>query len=296
MKRRFRHGAIVSFRIPADPDRNAADTPMDASRPPDPEIVLAGKTYRLQKRSLGLPDGPFPHWLPAYDEVNFQSLTASERLRDEAWPYWLEDWPASWGLAAIGLERASDPAHYPMADLGCGSGWLACALSRSLRGPYHAFDFNADACRLGALNLRLLHQEAGSAEWVRSASSAASPFPSRDPSAPSEPSGWVRFCCADAHALPVRFRYRTIFGGEMLYHPEARDAAILCLSGRLHEQGTAYFADSGRSPADPFAEMLVRSGFTVSTEKVERPGHASRWRVFVVRRNRPFGVERTARS
>ncbi len=246
-----------------------------------PEILLSGKKYRLQQRKLELPDGPLPHWLPAYSEANFQSLTAAERLRDESWPYWLEDWPASWGLASVGRLRATNPAHYPMIDLGCGSGWLACALTPFLMGPYHAVDFNADACRLGALNLRLLNPAEGSVD--------STPAASRKPQ-------WIRFLCADAAALPLRIRYRTIFGGEMLYHPDAREAALRCLADKLDDTGTAYFADAGRSPADGFAETLERAGFSVHTEPVGGRVEDSRWRVFVIRRAQAFGVAGPALS
>jgi hypothetical protein len=221
-------------------------------------FLIAEKAYRLEKRILELPTGPLPHWLPEYSESNLQSLAAARPLRDEVWPYWLEDWPASWGLAAIGVERANSSAHYPMADIGCGSGWLACALGAHLQGAWHAFDFNTDACRLGAFNWKILH--------------------------PNLARFNPHFICADAGRLPTQIKYRTLFGGEMLYHPETRDLALGYLNTHLHSEGVAYFADSGRSPADGFSDFLGKSDYQVKTLPIQTLSGKNAWRVFEVSR------------
>ena len=89
-----------------------------------------------------------------YTPEHLERLTAGSSLRERDWPYWLEDWPATYALAEA-LDSA-DPgvlkARGPILDLGCGSGFLAVFLRLRYGLPVFSCDFNPDACRLARVN------------------------------------------------------------------------------------------------------------------------------------------------
>ncbi|HKP95518.1 MAG TPA: hypothetical protein VJ385_07165, partial [Fibrobacteria bacterium] len=89
-----------------------------------------------------------------YSPAELDRIVGLVGLKERAWPYWLEDWPATYALA--GILDGEDPSRWPgpVLDLGCGSGILAAFLRVRFGIAPFSCDFNSDACRLAVLNVR----------------------------------------------------------------------------------------------------------------------------------------------
>lgn len=174
-------------------------------------------------------------------------------LKEKDWPYWLEDWPATYALAEWLAENPPPAAASPILDLGCGTGFLAAFLRVRLGVDVFSCDFNYDACRLAAINV------GAAAGTVTGDSGARVAGP-----APAGP----RVFCADFSAFPSRARFGLVLGGEMLYS-ESNHAPILAfLKAHLVPGGVACFADPGRSAASGFALTAAAGGFRVETRRM----------------------------
>lgn len=154
-------------------------------------------------------------------------------IKESDWPYWLEDWPATYALADILSADPPKPETGPILDLGCGSGFLSVFLWKKFGRNIFSCDFNADACRLAALNLR------------------------------AAADGGPQVFCADFSAFPSRLRFGTVFCGDMLYAQANHIPILDFLAAHLAPAGKAFLADPGRSAADGFPGLAVSRGFEV---------------------------------
>jgi methyltransferase-like protein 23 len=171
--------------------------------------------------------------LPPYDEGTLEGLVQRFGLKEEHWPYYLENWPATFALAEDLKQRALIKPEHAVLDLGCGSGVLSCFLWLAYGLQATALDFNPEACALTRWNL------------VRH----GCPRP--------------KVLCGDLTRMPVRTRFDWILGGEILYAPNLLPQVLGCLHSHLSPQGEAWFGDSRRSSAEPFADLARSQGFAV---------------------------------
>jgi SAM-dependent methyltransferase len=183
-----------------------------------------------------------------YTSEILERISAGLGLKERAWPYWLEDWPASWAMAALLADE--DPARWPgpVLDLGCGAGIMGVWLRARFGLEPYACDFNPDACRLTALNLA--HNGAARARG--------------------------RVVCADMGAFPLRLRFGMVLAGEMLYARENQGPILAFLADHLAPGGRCLLADKGRSAAEGFAAAAGAAGFTVASRATEAEGRPAR--------------------
>lgn len=183
-----------------------------------------------------------------YTQDHLERICALLGLKETAWPYWLEDWPATWALAA--LLAGEDPAAWPgpVLDLGCGAGVMGAWLRARFGVEPYACDFNSDACRLASRN-----------------AAANGSAPARG-----------RIVCADMRAFPAKLRFGLVLAGEMLYARENQKPILDFLAARLLPGGRCLLADKGRSAAEGFAAAARAAGFAVALRETEAEGRKAR--------------------
>lgn len=236
-------------------------------------FIIAGEGFPLVAETLDLAGTPVKLATVPYSPAELDRISALRGLKERAWPYWLEDWPATYALAEI--LAAEGPADWPgpVLDLGCGSGVLAAFLRVRFGIEPYSCDFNSDACRMAAINAGINGE--GPAKG--------------------------RVFCADFRAFPARSQARSearsaaqsaarkgafglVLAGEMLYARE-NQAPILDFLGRhLLPGGQALLADPGRSAAEGFREAALDLGFGVETRVLPLPRHGKTVQVFRLRR------------
>lgn len=197
--------------------------------------VLIPRELRLGGRNLAL-------WLPSYDEQTLEGIIAQHGLNEKHWPYYLEDWPATFAMADFlveGLGTGVEPAslrELRILDLGCGGGVLACFLWLHFGLEPYCLDFNPEACALTRFNLRR-HGAQGQ-----------------------------QVICADLFQSPLTHTFNLILGGEMLYAPALLPGVLAFLASHLAQGGEALFADARRGSAENFMPMARAAGFTVKRQ------------------------------
>lgn len=199
---------------------------------------IAGTAFALEAMDLDLAGTPLKTASLPYSPAVLDQITGLLGLKERAWPYWLEDWPATRALAEVlSGESAEDlTAAGPALDLGCGSGIMGAWLRARFGIEAFACDFNSDACRLAAVN-----------------AVANGADPSRG-----------RAFCADMRAFPSRIRFGLVLAGEMLYARENQEPILDFLRAHLAAGGRALLADKGRSAAEGFAGRARAAGFSVA--------------------------------
>lgn len=198
-----------------------------------PTLRLPGGDFSLVRREIHVSGAPIPLLEVPYTAENLERLAATRGLKERDWPYWLEDWPASYALAEVLAAENPASVRGPVLDLGCGSGFLAAFLR--LRFGLRAFncDFNRDACALAAVNA---------------------------------PGG--RVFCADFSRFPSSARFGALLAGEMLYAKENQAPILAFLDRHLLPGGTAWLADPGRSAAEGFRLRASERGWRVDVRRV----------------------------
>jgi SAM-dependent methyltransferase len=201
-----------------------------------PDFTIAGNVFPLAERRLELAGTRIVYGTVSDVPGTLDRVAELLGLRERAWPYWLEDWPATWVLPNVLV--GEDPAGWPgpALDLGCGAGILGAWLRRRFGIEPYACDFNSDACRLAALN---------------AIANGAAP-------------GRARAVCSDMGAFPLRVRFGLVLAGEMLYARANHDSILRFLSGHLAPGGRCLLADPGRSAADGYPGAARAAGFAVS--------------------------------
>jgi SAM-dependent methyltransferase len=212
------------------------------------DFTIAGSRFPLRERTLELAGTRFRYATVPYTPENLEGIARSLGLSERAWPYWLEDWPATWALAS--LLAGEDPARWPgpVLDLGCGAGILGAWLRARFGVEPFACDFNSDACRLAARN-----------------AAANGGDPARG-----------RVVCADLRAFPLRRRFGLVLAGEMLYARENQAPILAFLAAHLAPGGRCLLADKGRSAAEGFAGAARAAGFAVALRATEAEGRPAR--------------------
>ncbi len=206
-------------------------------------FIIAGTRFPLVDRRVELAGTAVELATVPYSGAELDRITALLGHQERAWPYWLEDWPATWALADALAEE--DPSHWPgpVLDLGCGSGVLGAWLRAHFDREPYSCDFNSDACRLAAMNV------------------------ARNGSTPAR----GRVFCADMGAFPARKRFGLVLAGEMLYARANHLPLLDFLSRHLAPGGRALLADKGRSAAEGFAETAAARGFVVAARPAAFP-------------------------
>lgn len=219
-------------------------------------FIIAGERFPLVTETLDLAGTPVNLATVPYSPAELDRIAALRGLKERAWPYWLEDWPATYALAEI-LTR-EDPADWPgpVLDLGCGSGVLAAFLRLRFGIEPFSCDFNADACRMAALNA--------------------------DGNGHGPAKG--RVFCADFRSFPASAVFGLVLAGEMLYARENQAPILDFLSRHLAPGGQALLADPGRSAAEGFREAALELGFGVETRVLPLSRHQKTVQVFRLRR------------
>jgi SAM-dependent methyltransferase len=229
-------------------------------------FIIAGERFPLVTETLDLAGTPVNLATVPYSPAELDRIAGLRGLKERAWPYWLEDWPATYALAEVLTKE--DPADWPgpVLDLGCGSGVLAAFLRLRFGIEPFSCDFNADACRMAALNA--------------------------DGNGDGPAKG--RVFCADFRSFPARpladrpLPDRAVFGlvlaGEMLYARENQAPILDFLSRHLAPGGQALLADPGRSAAEGFREAALELDFRVETRLLPLPRHGKTVQVFRLRR------------
>lgn len=234
-----------------------------------PSLRVGGREFPLSARDIAVSGTVVSLAEVPYTQANLDAIAGLRGTRERDWPYWLEDWPATYALAeALGEVFGRGPGapaslREPILDLGCGSGFLAAFLMGRLGARVFSCDFNADACRLAALN-------AG-----------------RTPGRPQGAAWGCRVFCADFARFPSRSRFGLILGGEMLYARENQGPILAFLERHLAADGSAWLADPGRSAAEGFEAAARDAGFRVLRRAVSSP--AAKRNVDVYRLDRPEG-------
>lgn len=233
-------------------------------------FIIAGERFTLVTKPLDLAGSRVNLATVPYTPAELDRIAGIRGLKESAWPYWLEDWPATYALAEI--LAAEDPAGWPgpVLDLGCGSGVLAAFLRLRFGIEPFSCDFNFDACRMATLN----------ADLNGDGTALGRPGEGR----PAK----RRVFCADFRSFPARpVPGRPMFGlvlaGEMLYARENQAPILGFLSGHLAPGGLALLADPGRSSADGFREAALEAGFGVETRLLPLPRHGKTVQVFRLR-------------
>jgi SAM-dependent methyltransferase len=204
---------------------------------------IGGERFPLVEQPLELAGTRVNLAMVPHSPAELDRITGLRGIQERTWPYWLEDWPATYALAEAlaGEYPAGWPATGPGAgavlDLGCGAGVLAAFLRLRFGIEPYSCDFNADACRLAAINV--------------------------DRNGPGPSAG--RVFCADFRAFPAKAQFGLVLAGEMLYARENQAPLLAFLARHLMPGGTAWFADPGRSAAEGFRQAAAASGFTVET-------------------------------
>ena len=204
-------------------------------RPPD-DFVIAGKPFPLAARIVDIAGSPITLLAPPYTQAVLEEISLLRGLGEKGWPYWLEDWKATYALAEMLAEKSIPLPDGPILDLGCGLGFLGKFMFRRFGRRIFSCDFNPDACRLAAMNI---------------------------------PAGKV--FCADMTAFPSHARFSLVLAGEMLYARANREPLLSFLSSHLASGGSAWFADPGRSAAEGFAEEAAMAGFDLIVRDVDSP-------------------------
>ena len=212
------------------------------------DFSIAGSRFPLEEREWALAGTRIRYSTVAYTPATLERIAALLGLRERAWPYWLEDWPATWTLAALLASETPEAWPGPVLDLGCGAGVMGAWLRARFGVEPFSCDFNADACRLASLNL-----------------AANGPVPARG-----------RVFCADLRAFPLRLRFGLVLAGEMLYARENQQPILAFLAGHLAPGGRCLLADKGRSAAEGFAAAARAAGFAVSLRAAESAGKPAR--------------------
>lgn len=223
-----------------------------ANRDIPPSLRLAGLEMPLSVREIQVAGTTVALAEVPYTQAHLDALADRGALRERDWPYWLEDWPATYALAEAlaGLPAAGLPA--PILDLGCGSGFLAAFFRERFGRPVFSCDFNADACRLASRN-------AGS-----------------------------RVFCADFTRFPSRARFGLILCGEMLYARENQAPILAFLDRHLAPGGSAWLADPGRSAASGFALAAGAAGFRAEVRALRSAAAGRNVDVYIL--GRPRGI------
>jgi SAM-dependent methyltransferase len=198
---------------------------------------IAGERFPLVEQPLDLAGTRVNLAMVPYSPEELDKIAGLRGIRERTWPYWLEDWPATYALAEVLAGEDPDQWPGPVLDLGCGAGVLAAFLRIRFGIEPYSCDFNADACRLARLNV------------------------DRNGIGPSI----GRVFCGDFHSFPVQRAFGLVLAGEMLYARENQAPLLAFLVRHLLPEGTAFFADPGRSAAEGFHEAAVEAGFTVET-------------------------------
>lgn len=215
-------------------------------------FTIAGAVFPLVEQVFSLAGTPVPMVSVPYSPAELDRIAGLRGLKERTWPYWLEDWPATYALAEV-LD-GEDPGSWPgpVLDLGCGSGVLAAYMRLRFGVEPFSCDFNADACRLASLNARGAAESRGTRVFCADFRT----FPARSGGEGSGPSG------------PVRGLFGLVLAGEMLYARENQAPILDFLSRHLAHGGAALLADKGRSAAEGFSAAALSAGFQVETRMV----------------------------
>jgi SAM-dependent methyltransferase len=234
-----------------------------------PVFRIAGKAFPLAERILRIGGTPVRLAEVPYTSGRLDQVVEARGLRERDWPYWLEDWPATYALAEVLC--GEDPASFrePCLDLGCGSGFMAAFLRARFGIHVFSCDFNADACRLASLNAAAARGPGGTG-------------------------GRNRVFCADMGRFPSRAAFGLVLGGEMLYARENQGPILAFLSAHLAPGGTAWFADPGRSAAEGFAGAADASGFAATSRTIDSQAAGRNVDVYKVVRKSAQAPSRTA--
>lgn len=202
----------------------------------------------MQEREMSLAGTRVRYATVAYSPAVLDRISALLGLKERAWPYWLEDWPATWAMANLLAEE--DPRDWPgpVLDLGCGAGIMGAWLRARFGVEPISCDFNSDACRLAARNV-----------------SGNGSGPARG-----------RILCADMRAFPARLRFGLVLAGEMLYARENQGPILAFLADHLAPGGRCLLADKGRAAAEGFAAAAAAAGFVVTLRETEAEGRRGR--------------------
>src|SRR3954464_6464200 len=107
------------------PPETAANGPrgwdMGLERMPS-DFTIAGTAFPMQERALLLAGTRVRYATVPYTPEILDRVSRLLGLRERTWPYWLEDWPATWALAALLEGENPDAWPGPVLDLGCGGG------------------------------------------------------------------------------------------------------------------------------------------------------------------------------
>jgi SAM-dependent methyltransferase len=141
--------------------------------------------------------------------------------------------------------------------------------------PYSC-DFNADACRMAALNAGGGVDENGNNQGKAGAPAKGRVFCADFRAFPAR--------TLTDRALPGRASFGLVLAGEMLYARENQIPILGFLSRHLAPGGQALLADPGRSAAEGFREASEAMGFGVETRTLPLPRHGKTVQVFRLRR------------
>lgn len=209
-------------------------------------FIIAGIWFALEERTLDLAGTPLKTAFLPYSPALLDRICGLLGLKERVWPYWLEDWPATWALASILAEE--DPLALstagPVLDLGCGSGVMGAWFRTRFGIEPYSCDFNSDACRLAALNV----------------------------AANGDGLARGRVFCADMRDFPLRSRFGLVLAGEMLYARENQEPILDFLRAHLAPGGRALLADKGRSAAEGFAGRARAAGFSLKEREAVSDG------------------------
>ncbi len=180
---------------------------------------------------------------------NLEDIVAERGLTERRWPYWLEEWKANFALGHFLLQNWKKPPENTL-DLGCGNGFLGL-LFHEMGFRLFACDFNEDACRLAALNLRSRQAVA-------------------------------QVMCADLSSFPSRMEFDLILMGDMLYARENITMVLDFLQRHLAAEGKALASDAGRSSAENFGDLAIARGFLMEKQAHHWPGMAGAIDIYIL--------------
>jgi predicted nicotinamide N-methyase len=202
-------------------------------RPPIHLGPLVPRKLRLAEIELSID-------LPPYDDATLEALIARFGFAEKHWPYYLENWPATFALATIVWQQLKISPSHSILDLGCGSGAFSCFLYLAYGISPYALDFNPEACQLSSWNLI----QNGCPEPL--------------------------VVCADFTAMPTERTFDFVFGGEILYAQALVPQVLTCLAKHLTQSGQAWFGDARRSSAESFTDLATAQGFRVERFTLEK--------------------------